>query len=66
MLGAPAQESRLHLLDAEGHDDPDRAQGQERDHHVGGVEGAEGLDDEIAEAAARLAADELADDDADR
>src|SRR5262245_32039689 len=62
VLRTPAQEPRLQLLDAERHHDTDHAQHEERHHHVRGVERAERLDDEVTEATAGLAADELADD----
>src|SRR5512139_1826162 len=52
VLRPPAEQARLDLLDAEGHDDADDAEGEQRHHHVRRVEGAEGLDDQVAEAAA--------------
>src|SRR2546422_1339028 len=60
VLGPPAQQPALHLLDAQRHHDADRAEGDERDHHVRRVERAERLGDEVAEAAPRLAAQQLA------
>src|SRR5256886_2256277 len=53
-------------LDPERHHDADHAGREEAHHNVGGVQRAERLDDEVAEAPARLAAQELADDDADQ
>lgn len=49
VLGAPAEEAHLDLPDAQCHYDADGAQHEERHHHVGGIERAERLDDEITQ-----------------
>src|SRR6185503_7381999 len=57
----PPQQPPLELLDAERHHDADHAEGNERDHHIGGVQRSERLDDQVAETTARLATQELPD-----
>src|SRR4029450_11599050 len=62
VFGTPSEETHLDLADAEGHHDADGPEDEEGHHHVGGIERAQRLDDEVAEPASRLPADELPDD----